>query len=135
MKIPYLLSALLAFTLAFAPETTLAQTTEKAKPETPNLKLYYVAFLVAGPNRSQSPEEARQIQDAHMAHMQKMADDGKLIIAGPFAEAGDLRGLFIFNVPTLEEAKALTASDPAVKAGRLKMEIRPWYSEPGNCLK
>ena len=28
---------------------------------------------------------------------------------------------------TVEEAKALTATDPAIKAGRLTMELHPWF--------
>jgi len=70
-----------------------------------------------------------------MAHIQKMAADGKLTMAGPFLDNGDLRGIFIFNVATLEEAKALTAADPAVQAGRLVMEIHPWLSQKGSKLK
>ncbi len=37
------------------------------------------------------------------------------------------RGIYIFNVSTVDSARALTESDPAVKAGRLAMELHPWY--------
>ena len=47
--------------------------------------------------------------------------------AGPFLDDGPLRGLDVFDVDTLEEARELTATDPAVQAGRLEMELRPWY--------
>jgi uncharacterized protein YciI len=55
----------------------------------------------------------------------------KLIIAGPIGDDGALRGIFIFRVPRLEDAQALVASDPAVKAGRLVGEIHPWWIEKG----
>lgn len=48
-------------------------------------------------------------------------------MAGPFMDDGDIRGIYIFNVKTIEEAQALTETDPAIKAGRLIMELHPWY--------
>jgi uncharacterized protein len=91
------------------------------------MRRYVMAFLKAGPNRSHEPEVAATLQRGHMDHMRRMADDGKLIMAGPFLDRGELRGIFIFAVETLEEAEALTAADPAVQAGRLVMELHPWY--------
>ncbi|WP_157593110.1 YciI family protein [Rufibacter tibetensis] len=60
-----------------------------------------------------------------------MAADGKLTLAGPFLDNGDVRGIFIFNVNTIEEAEV----DPAVKAGRLIMESHPWYGQKGAKFK
>ena len=91
------------------------------------MKHYVMAFLKAGPNRSQDSATAADLQKAHMANINRMAEEGKLVMAGPFEDDGELRGIYIFNVPTLEEAKALTESDPAVQAGRLVMELHPWY--------
>lgn len=81
-----------------------------------------------GPNRDQSEEEAAELQKAHMANIMRMAKDGDLVLAGPFA-ANDqgMQGIYIFNVKTVAEAEALTATDPAIKAGRLVMELIPWY--------
>jgi uncharacterized protein len=56
-----------------------------------------------------------------------MAEEGKLILAGPFLDDGDIRGIYIFNVQTVEEAEALTKTDPAIQSGRLVMELHPWY--------
>ncbi len=56
-----------------------------------------------------------------------MVDEGKLIVAGPFMDDQSIRGIFIFNVSTVEEAKKLTETDPAIKAGALVMELHPWY--------
>jgi len=57
----------------------------------------------------------------------KLASEGKLVVAGPFMDRGDVEGIFIFNVPTVDEAKTLTETDPAIKAGVLVMELRPFY--------
>jgi len=88
---------------------------------------YVIAFLKKGPNTDQSEEEAKALQKAHMDNIGKLADKGKLVLAGPFLDNGDLRGIYIFDVETIEEAEALTATDPAIKAGRLEMELHPWY--------
>ncbi len=90
---------------------------------------YQVAFLKRGPNWTPGETaETKAIQEGHMANIRKMGATGKLVIAGPFADDGDLRGLFIFRVDTLEEAKALAEQDPAVRAGRLVLEWHPWYA-------
>ena len=57
-----------------------------------------------------------------------MAEEGKLVLAGPFLDEGTVRGIYVFNTESLEEAEAWTATDPSVQAGRLKMELRPWYA-------
>lgn len=101
------------------------------EPPAGEMTTYYMAFLYRGANTSMPPAEADKVQAAHMAHIKKMADSGKLILAGPFLDKGDLRGIFVFKVDSMEEAKAMSDNDPAVKAGRLKVEIRPWYSAKG----
>ncbi|MAT54454.1 MAG: hypothetical protein CMN32_08220 [Saprospirales bacterium] len=91
------------------------------------MRQYVMAFLKAGPNRDLSKEEAAKLQMAHLENIGRMADAGKLVLAGPFMDDGELRGIYIFNVPTIEEARALTESDPAIQAGSLVMELKPWY--------
>ncbi|MBR9923346.1 MAG: hypothetical protein GYB31_21140 [Bacteroidetes bacterium] len=91
------------------------------------MKTYVMAFLKAGPNRSQDSLEAARLQKAHLQNISRMAESGDLVIAGPFMDEGDVRGIYIFDVPTVEEAEALTNTDPAIQAGRLEMELRPWY--------
>ncbi len=91
------------------------------------MRSYVMAFLKAGPNRDQDSLAAAEIQAAHMANIRRMAEAGQLVLAGPFLDSGDYQGIYLFNVPTIEEAEALTATDPAVQAGRLVMELHPWY--------
>lgn len=49
------------------------------------------------------------------------------MLAGPFLHDGELRGIYVFDVTTVEEAKALTETDPAIQAGSLVLELLPWY--------
>lgn len=100
---------------------------EKLGADDYGMKRYVMAFLKTGPNRNQDSTEAARLQRAHLDNIQRLANEKKLIVAGPFLDAGDIRGIYIFNVETLEEAEALTKSDPAIKAGRLVMELHPWY--------
>lgn len=98
------------------------------------MKKYFIAFLKAGPSRSQDPQKAAEIQQAHLNHMAELARQKKICIAGPFGDDGDIRGIVIYNVKSLEEAEELTSKDPAVKAGRLTIEIHPWWAAKGASL-
>lgn len=91
------------------------------------MRKYVMAFLKKGPNRPTDKDEASKLQAAHMANIGRLAEKGKLALAGPFLDDGELRGIYVFNVETIEEAKALTETDPAVQAGSLIMELHPWY--------
>ena len=88
-------------------------------------------FLKRGTNATIAPAEAQALQKGHIAYMEQLHAQGKLVVAGPFAVDGDLRGVVIYRVKTVEEAKALAAEDPAVKAGRLTIEARPWMTFKG----
>ncbi|MFQ5575174.1 MAG: YciI family protein [Terriglobia bacterium] len=91
------------------------------------MKKYVFAFLKAGPNRNQDSLTAANLQRAHLENIRKLADMGKLSLAGPFLDGGEIIGVYIFSVDSLEEAKQLTETDPAIQAGRLVMELHPWY--------
>lgn len=96
---------------------------------------YYMAFLKRGPNRNQSEEEGSKLQEAHLAHLGRMYDEGYADISGPFGDDQDVRGITIYNVPSLKIADSLANMDPMVKAGRLVIEIRPWWAGKGFPLR
>jgi len=91
------------------------------------MKKYVMAFLKRGPNRELDSAKAAELQMAHLKNIDRMAEEGKLVLAGPFFGKGDLRGIYIFNVSSIEEAEQLTNSDPAIQAGSLEMELMEWY--------
>lgn len=95
------------------------------------MRQYVVALLKAGPNRDQDSTEATQIQMAHLDNIKRMAEEGKLVVAGPFFDDWEVKGIYIFAVATVEEAEELTKTDPAIQAGRLIMELHPWYGSAG----
>ena len=119
------------FLIAAAPqaEQPAAREERGVGPGGYEMTTYYVGFLYRGPNWTpEETAETRRLQEAHMANIVKMGAQGKLVIAGPFADNGDLRGLYVFRAASAEEAKALVESDPLVQAGRLRFELHPWYA-------
>ena len=91
------------------------------------MRHYVMAFLKNGPNKTMDSAQRSQILMAHLKNIGRLAKEGKLVVAGPFLDNGNFAGVYIFNVTTIEEAKTLTATDPAVKAGVFDMELHPWY--------
>jgi len=103
----------------------------RLKADDNGMKTYVMALLKAGPNRNRPREEAQKLQAAHRANINRLAAAGKLVLAGPFADDGELRGIYVFDVATVAEAEALTKTDPAIQAGQLVMELHPWYATAG----
>jgi uncharacterized protein YciI len=99
------------------------------------MQQYFIAFLKRGPDRSQNEQEADSLQALHLAHLGRMYEQGFADISGPFGDDGDIRGITIYNVPTQEMADSLANSDPMVKAGRLVIEIHPWWAAKGFPLR
>ncbi|MDX9695304.1 MAG: YciI family protein [Bacteroidales bacterium] len=100
---------------------------KKLKADEYGMKQYVIAFLKRGPNKAKDSTEAANLQKAHLDNIIRLADEGKLILAGPFMDNDDVRGIYIFDVTTIEEAEKLTETDPAIQAGTLVMELKPWY--------
>lgn len=99
------------------------------------MQQYFMAFLKSGPNRSQNQAEADSLQALHLQHLSRMYMEGFADISGPFGDDGDIRGITIYNTPTLEMADSLAHLDPMVKSGRLVIEIHPWWAAKGYSLR
>jgi uncharacterized protein YciI len=109
---------------------TFAQDKKEGSEPKFEMVQYYFCILMKGPNRTHPDSVAQKIQAGHMANINKMAEDGKLLCAGPFTDDKG-GGIFILNVKTETEARKLIENDPAVKAGRLIYELRPWIAAKG----
>ncbi|HEU4790171.1 MAG TPA: YciI family protein [Flavobacterium sp.] len=92
------------------------------------MKQYVFCILKTGSNTTATAEEKNNLFKGHMDNITKLAKEGKLVLAGPFMKNDrNYRGIYIFNVATIEEAQALVATDPAVKANIFEVELTPWY--------
>ena len=89
---------------------------------------YYMVFLKEGPNRNQDSLQAASIQRKHMAHLKKLSEEGFTSLTGPMGDEGELKGIVVFNTATQKEADSLANLDPAVQAGRLVVEVHPWWA-------
>ncbi|HEX5703389.1 MAG TPA: YciI family protein [Pyrinomonadaceae bacterium] len=99
-----------------------------------NHETVYFGFLKRGPNRKegdgQTPE-VQELQKAHIANINRLAETKKLVVAGPFGGNGELRGIFVFRVGSLKEAQDLAATDPMIKIDRLRLELHEWKVPAG----
>lgn len=103
------------------------------KTSTPaNTTIAYFGFLSRGDKWTPEKTPATaELQRAHLANIMRLAEMKKLVVAGPFGDDTSLRGIFVFRVASIEEARQLAATDPAVQAGRLKIEMHPWVVPEG----
>ncbi len=100
-----------------------------------NLKPYFFVILKKGPTRDQDSVTAEKIQKGHIESINRLAASGKLNVAGPFLDEGEMRGIYVFDCSSEDSVKAMLESDPAVKTGRLAYEIHPWMTQKGTCFK
>lgn len=92
------------------------------------MKKYVLAILKAGPSETKDEDVINKAFRGHMENIQRLANEGKLIVAGPLGEnSKSYRGIYIFNVKTIPEAEELVKTDPAVMEGLLDAELYEWY--------
>jgi uncharacterized protein YciI len=93
------------------------------------MRSYVLAILKTGPKDAEiKGKEREEIFKGHFANMGRLADEGKLSAAGPFSKNDkSFRGLYIFNVKTVEEALTLVNTDPVIKSGIMVVDLVPWY--------
>ena len=94
------------------------------------MRKYVLALLKTGPNDAtiMDKDKRAELFKGHFGMINRLAEEGKLALAGPFADdKKEFRGLYVFNVETIEEAQKLTETDPSIKAGIFKVEFIKWY--------
>ena len=140
--------ALLAFAFCIAAAPAFAQ--ETAAPIASNfdadlanrtgadehgMRHYVLVILRTGPKRMPDGVAREAMFAGHFANMERLAKQGQLALAGPFGENNEgWRGLFVFAVDSIDEAKALTATDPVIANGEMVADYHPWYGSAAAVL-
>ena len=92
------------------------------------MKSYVLVILKSGSNKTTNKDTLNLLFRGHMSNIQRLAEQKKLVIAGPLGNNDkNYRGIFIFNVKTLAEAKELLITDPAVQQKLFDAEMYEWY--------
>lgn len=124
---------------AAAPSPAAAKPASSASEKRYTMVTRYLGLIVKGPKWTKEKSPAlTQMMEGHMANINAMAATGKLIAAGPVVDDGTLRGIFIFDAQSADEARALAEKDPAIASGHFALEIHPWmvarevFADPGS---
>ena len=99
-----------------------------------NLEAFELVLLRRPASAPDYPgEELERIQREHLAYHAGLREAGHVVTTGPVdgPPAPSLRGLTFYRTGSLERSRQLAEADPAVRAGRLAVEIMTWYCPPG----
>jgi len=139
-----LLGLLLAApTLSYGAEPPLAQAASTYDPDLAErvgadaygMRPYVLVILKTGPNRMPDGDARKAMFAGHFANIERLAEAGKLVLAGPFTEDPDgWRGLFLFAVEDIDTARELTGSDPVIQNGEMVAEYHRWYGSAATML-
>jgi len=143
----HLVKAVLLLTLCCGTSIAQAQTPAPATPtydaalanrvgaDTRGMRHYVLVILKTGPTPMAKGKSRDAMFEGHFANIARLAKADKLALAGPFADNPDgWRGLFVFAVETVDEARALTQSDPVIRNGEMVAEYHPWYGSAAAML-
>ena len=103
-----------------------------------NLEAFELVLLRRPEDATTYPKNVLvRIQAEHLAYHARLRESGQVVTNGPVVEQPDpsLRGLTFYRTGSVEQARQLAEADPAVKAGRLAVEVMIWYCPPGTMSK
>jgi len=92
------------------------------------MRSYVLVILKTGPRRVPDGPDRDAMFKGHFANIKRLADAGKLVVAGPFGDKTEWRGMFLFAVASREEAEQLVATDPVIKNGEMVAEYHTLYA-------
>lgn len=96
------------------------------------MKQYIMVILTTGKADIKEKAVRDSLFMGHMNNIKRLADEGKMVLAGPFGKNDiNYRGVFIFNTTSVEDTRAMVDTDPAVKAGVFDAVYIPWYCSAG----
>ncbi|WP_126248621.1 YciI family protein [Chitinophaga rhizosphaerae] len=94
---------------------------------------YWMVFFRNGDHMQQDSAAAALIDEAHVLHIRNLTREGKMMLAGAFAEYEDMRGMYVLKAADSLDAAKMVMADSAVATGRLRFDIKPWWTAR-NCV-
>ncbi|SDE27835.1 YCII-related domain-containing protein [Dyadobacter soli] len=123
-----ILASLIAPKFGYSQSTAYDSTlAKKLGADEYGMKKYVMVLLKTGTATGLPKSRTDSLFAGHMQNINRLADSGKLVVAGPFFKNDKYRGIFILNAESLEEGRKLVESDPAVQAKLLDMDLLMWY--------
>jgi len=107
-------------------------------PDIPkNLRPYFIAFYVKGAkvDQPQTKDERDAFMRQHTAYLRSQVEAGKYLLVGPLTDDGQVRGMAVIQAASAEEARAIANGDPAVRSGRMAIEIHPGLLPDIGCVR
>lgn len=119
-------------THAFAPQQEYdAKLAANLGADDYGMRQYVLVILKTGPKKMAAGKERDAMFKGHMANIKRLADEGKLAVAGPLDGKDGWRGLFVVAAKTIDEAKKLVETDPVIKEGEMVAEYHTYYGSAG----
>ena len=113
---------------AATPVTFDAGLAQRTGADERGMRMYVLVILKTGPTRVEDPDRRQEMFAGHFANIERLSKAGKLVLAGPFSkDPAQWRGLYVFAVQDIAEAKALTETDPVIVNGEMVAEYHDWY--------
>lgn len=117
--------------LMLMPTDIFAQTDQAAAVES-QPSLYWVFLITGKPTAGVDSSEIEKMQAAHLENFRKLAEDGRLVTAGPLSDPeGRLRGIVILNANGPDQVAEMFKPDPYIQEGYMEALAIPMKFEMG----
>lgn len=127
-KILLVLTVLFIFVLNSYSQEYDSELAESLNADEYGMKKYVLVILKTGSTEITDKAVLDSLFTGHMNTIKRLEENGSLVVAGPLSKnENNYRGIFIFNVETIDEAKKLVTEDPTINAGILDVEMYSWY--------
>jgi uncharacterized protein YciI len=129
---PFLISVLLLCVapalFAQAPAASPPGTNSAASPSPAQIhspmKSWLIRIIPPRPTFDKDATPAEQaLMDQHFSYWKDLNDKGVCIFGGPVLDPKGVYGIIVVRAATKDEASALAAGDPSVKAGLIKNDV------------
>ena len=99
-----------------------AQTTSPANVPEPAVNLYAIEIRVgAGWDSTKPPNEQAYFRE-HSANLKRLRDEGRLVLGARYSD----KGLVVVRAASEQEAHAMMAEDPSIRAKVFAYELHPF---------